>query len=175
MTKKIIAAAAVAAIVFALFHFIPISKKMDLKMDGSIRSADGEVIAPCSVELGGREQYYLFGKKVDALKGTLKLTGTSGTVTADVLLSIYTSPDKLPNGEDNPSKNIKKYSGFRYDGATNSMVTCDIYAAVDRSSYVLVDSGTIYCFSALAEAEFLEFFEQIKQHARHDHILNPAP
>jgi hypothetical protein len=66
MTKKIIAAAAAAAIVFALFHFIPISKKMDLKMAGSIRSADGEVIAPCSVELDGQEQHYLFGKKATA-------------------------------------------------------------------------------------------------------------
>ena len=34
------------------------------------------------------------------------------------------------------------------------MVVCGIYAAVDQSSYVFVDSGTICCFSTLAEAEF---------------------
>ena len=53
----------IIAIVVALLHFIPFSKNMDIKMDGTVRNADGEVLASCAIELDGKERRYLLGKK----------------------------------------------------------------------------------------------------------------
>ena len=106
----------------------------------------------------------------------MELTGDFETVSSlSVHLGIYTSPAKTPDGTANPFKNLVYCTGSRYDGKTNNNVICHIYSAADRSAYILVDNGTIYCFTTLEESAFLEFFELVKQFAANDLALNSNP
>ena len=179
MLKKVmkiaIPAVIVIAIVFTLLHFLPFTKNMDIKMDGTVRNADGDLLSSCSINLDGKEYSYLLGNKADVLKGSMELTGDFETISSHTIhLSTTTLPEKNPDGSDNPFKNLVYRSGFRYDEKTNSSLTFCIFSTVDGSAHVVVDNGTIYCFSTLEEAKFLEVFERIKQFAVNDLTLNPA-
>ena len=160
MARKIIIIAIIAIALFSLFYFVPFPANADFTMNGFIRSADGSATAPCTVKFDGREQRFLLQQ--NKLKGTIHLMENSQSVTADISGFIVSIPDEDPNG------NLNFASCARYDAKQNQHVSCTVYFTDDRSTYVVVDNGTIYCVSSLAEAEVSELFDQITK------LANPA-
>ena len=151
MTKKIILAVVIAAVVFALYYFVPFPKTMDFQLDGFIRNTKGETIAPCSVEFSGGMQRYLI-KKENILEGTLQFS--DGTQTYTYTFDTLVTPYRL--------RDLNYAYGYRYDEHNNS-VSCKLYFTDDLSTYVVLDGGTAYCISTLEESKFLNIYEVIAQ------------
>ena len=151
MIKKIIAAVVIAAVIFALYYFIPFPKTIDFKLDGSNRNANGEAIAPCSVEFSGRMQRYLI-KKENILEGTLQFS--DGTQTYTYTFDTLVTPYRL--------RDLNYAYGYRYDEHNNS-VSCKLYFTDDLSTFIVLDNGTAYCVSTLEESKFIKIYEVIAQ------------
>ena len=158
MNKKAIAALLIIIAVFALLYFIPFPGNADFALNGSIRSAEGDVITPCSVKFSGHELRFLF--KDNKLSGTLHLTENSQNNTFDVSAEIHAIPEEDPNG------NLNYISTLRYDKELNRYVSLYVYFTDDRTTCLVVDNGTIYFASSLEEAQADQIFDQIAKFAQ---------
>jgi len=164
MSKKtvtVIVIASILAVAITLLHYIPIPKDVSFSMDGSIRSADGDVIKPCTMTYNGNEVYFIFQNKRNELRGKLYLIDESRTIYS--YMALYFDP--LPNSPDTPGGKLNFATGKLYRGEALGFFPCSVYFTDDRSTYIILYSGKIYCVSSLSEAEFMEVFRAVGQHA----------
>ena len=141
------------------YYYEPYSVEMDFSLSGSIRSAEGDILAPCTVSLDGEQLYYLFKNKPNLLRGTLQLTDEEVSVRSVVVLNWESIP--TPNGS--PLGKLEHAYGYRYRGQALGAFTCNLYYTEDLSFCVIVDNKTIYCVSSLSEAETTDLFRQFTQ------------
>ena len=162
MIKKIIAVILLLTAAWIYFYYQPISRDIHFALDGSIRSAEGEILEPCTVKFDGKEAYFLFGNQPNILKGTLQLIDEETAISSYIHLDMDTSPDV----EGTPLKNVTHASGWRYRGKALGAVTCDVCYNDDRTACVVVDNGNFYCVSSLSESETRAFFDRIAKIAQ---------
>ena len=152
MIKKIIIAILLLTGAYIYLYYHPISIERDFAMSGSILSAEGEALSPCSVNFDGRVEYYVLGNRPSGLTGTLQLSNEN-TITSTIYLELSSVTVD--------GTTLQVASGIRYRGKALGPVSCSIYFNKSRSACILLDHKTIFSLGSPEEAAVL--FDQVAQ------------